>query len=227
MEDAARKRCARCEEMKPLSGFNRARTGRCGRHNHCRDCQRIVRREWYLRNREHSLTYAQNYVQANEGKVSASRKTYHARCRDRMNAYRRNRIKVDPNYRMRANLRRRIASALSGVAKTAHTLSLLGCSIDELRTHIQRQFEPGMSWDNYGYWGWHIDHITPCCRFDLTDPEQQKQCFHYSNLRPLWRKDNVSRGWAESRVTMRLQKAQQPTRGVTVLARPAPSSKVA
>jgi hypothetical protein len=50
-----------------------------------------------------------------------------------------------------------------------------------------------MSWDNYGIAGWHIDHIKPCCTFDLTDLEQQKQCFHYTNLRPLWAKDNLRR----------------------------------
>lgn len=51
-----------------------------------------------------------------------------------------------------------------------------------------------MSWDNYGYRGWHIDHIKPCASFDLTDPNQREQCFHFSNLQPMWAKDNLSKG---------------------------------
>jgi HNH endonuclease. len=51
-----------------------------------------------------------------------------------------------------------------------------------------------MSWDNYGRDGWHIDHIRPCASFDLTDPEQQRQCFHYTNLQPLWAADNIRKG---------------------------------
>jgi len=51
-----------------------------------------------------------------------------------------------------------------------------------------------MSWDNYGYRGWHIDHIRPCASFDLTDPEQQRECFHYTNLQPLWWQDNLRKG---------------------------------
>ena len=51
-------------------------------------------------------------------------------------------------------------------------------------------FHPGMSWDNYGS-AWHIDHIRPCSSFDFSDPEQQKKCFHFSNLQPLWDEINT------------------------------------
>jgi hypothetical protein len=74
------------------------------------------------------------------------------------------------------------------------TLELLGCTIQELKIHLESQFEEGMSWENYSKAGWHVDHIRPCASFDLTDPTQQKQCFHYSNLQPLWAKDNLSKG---------------------------------
>lgn len=70
---------------------------------------------------------------------------------------------------------------------------LAGCSPAALRAHIEGQFTTGMSWENYGRGGWEIDHILACSAFDLTDPRQQAACFHYTNLRPLWRPDNLSR----------------------------------
>jgi hypothetical protein len=51
-----------------------------------------------------------------------------------------------------------------------------------------------MSWDNYGFRGWHIDHKKPCALFDLSLPEQQRECFHFSNLQPLWAADNLAKG---------------------------------
>jgi hypothetical protein len=71
--------------------------------------------------------------------------------------------------------------------------------VEQLRQHLEAQFTDGMSWDNYGRDGWHIDHIRPCASFDLTDPEQQRQCFHYTNLQPLWAADNIRKGavWSE------------------------------
>jgi hypothetical protein len=70
---------------------------------------------------------------------------------------------------------------------------LLGCSKPALIAHIEAQFEPGMSWENHGRSGWEIDHIRQCNSFDLTDRKELAACFHYTNLRPLWRADNLSR----------------------------------
>jgi hypothetical protein len=81
--------------------------------------------------------------------------------------------------------------ALNGVNKACTTKRLIGCTTKELRNHLEAQFIDDMSWDNYGYYGWHIDHIIPCACFDLSDPEQQRQCFHYTNLQPLWAEDNL------------------------------------
>lgn len=71
---------------------------------------------------------------------------------------------------------------------------LIGCTMDDFKKWISSQFKDGMSWENYGYNGWHIDHIRPCASFDLTKSEEQKRCFHYTNLQPLWAKPNRSKG---------------------------------
>jgi hypothetical protein len=96
--------------------------------------------------------------------------------------------------RIARNLRNRMNLALSGTNKVASTEELLGCSFDVFVEHLQSQFKNGMSWDNRGRTGWHIDHIRPCASFDLSDPDQQRQCFHYTNMQPLWAADNLSKG---------------------------------
>lgn len=89
-------------------------------------------------------------------------------------------------------LRSRVYHVLKGVKKSAPTLALLGCSLSQFRAHLQSQFKRGMHWNNYGK-RWHIDHIVPCYSFDLSKPEQQRKCFHYSNLRPLWAELNLKK----------------------------------
>jgi hypothetical protein len=84
--------------------------------------------------------------------------------------------------------RNRLRHALKGNIKIGHTKELIECNIEFLRKHLECQFIVGMTWGNYGTW--HIDHIRPCASFDLSLPEEQRKCFHYSNLQPLWAKDN-------------------------------------
>lgn len=97
----------------------------------------------------------------------------------------------DPTYKLLCNLRGRINSALKGLGKSKRTMHLVGCSIAELRQHLEKQFTPGMSWENYGEW--HVDHIVPCCSFDLSEAKDQLRCFHFSNLQPLWATDNFKK----------------------------------
>ena len=74
--------------------------------------------------------------------------------------------------------------------KAYSTIELLGCTVKECREYLEKQFKEGMTWENHSKNGWHIDHILPCASFDLNDPEQQKKCFHYTNLQPLWAEEN-------------------------------------
>lgn len=97
----------------------------------------------------------------------------------------------NPKFRISLNLRRRMNTVLKNWTKDSSTIKLVGCTWEELRAHIESQFTEGMTWDNYGKQGWHLDHIVGCANFDLSDPEQQKICFHYTNLQPLWWYDNL------------------------------------
>ena len=131
------------------------------------------------------------WQEANWEQISEHHNDYaRKRDSDRNKEYQKQRRQVDPGFRMLMNLRGRVAGAmrLTGEKKSAKTRNLIGCTIPELRKHLEAQFLPGMSWDNYGQW--HIDHKRPCASFDLLDPAQQRLCFHYTNLQPLWAQDN-------------------------------------
>lgn len=103
--------------------------------------------------------------------------------------YRRKRRQTDHAFKILCRLRGRLYSALKGKRKSATTKALLGCSVDECRKYIEAQFLEGMNWENT-----HIDHIVPCASFNLEDPEQQRRCFHFTNLQPLIARDNIYKG---------------------------------
>jgi hypothetical protein len=94
-------------------------------------------------------------------------------------------------FRLKHILRGRFSMALSKDYKKTSVINLIGCNIQTLKIHLEKQFKPGMAWENWGTYGWHIDHIIPCSKFDLSKEEEQKKCFHYTNLQPLWAIDNI------------------------------------
>ena len=124
-------------------------------------------------------------VQADPEYVKARRHELNEPIRARV-AYRK---KLDPHFKLLCSIRSRAANAMRGKGRSKSTPALLGCTAHELRAHIEKQFLPGMTWENRSKW--HVDHIRPCASFNLFDPAQQAACFHFSNLQPLWAKDNL------------------------------------
>ena len=119
------------------------------------------------------------------------------RARSNKRAWDKKQRETRPWFRIRGNLSGRLRGILRGKGeKSESTARLVGCSAFELVTHLQKQFLPGMSWENYGKW--HVDHVKPCSAFNLTDPEQQRVCFNYTNLQPLWALDNLRKGGARA-----------------------------
>jgi hypothetical protein len=72
-------------------------------------------------------------------------------------------------------------------------LRYIGCSLDQYRIHLESLFELGMTWENRGFNGWHIDHKNPLANFDLTDEKQLKIACNYKNLQPMWKNDNLKK----------------------------------
>jgi len=105
--------------------------------------------------------------------------------------YIKNRMKTDINFKISRHLRSRLFTALKNNCKTGSAVADLGCSIEELKKHLESKWQPGMTWDNYNYRGWHIDHVIPLSVFNLTDKEQLLKACHYTNLQPLWASDNL------------------------------------
>ena len=110
---------------------------------------------------------------------------------DKMKLYHKNRLKTDVQYRLGCCLRRRLGCALKGNQKVGSAVRDLGCSIVEFKKYIESQFQFGMTWDNYGYRGWHLDHKIPLAKFDLTDRQQFLIANNYTNIQPMWAHDNM------------------------------------
>jgi len=129
-----------------------------------------------------------------EGKIKtdATNKKHVKKYRKRYTEQYLQKRKTNPEFKVLTILRSRIVDVLSGHSKTDSTIKILGCTINHFWDHLQSKFKPGMTKHNHG--AWHIDHIIPCASFDLSDPEQQKICFHYTNLQPLWALDNLKKG---------------------------------
>lgn len=133
----------------------------------------------------------------NPEKYNEQKRNYVDKNRDKVNAYKRKygqfRRDTDFQFRLQQALRKRLWGALGGRHKSANTIKLLGAEIPEVALHLEKQFKEGMSWENYNFEGWHVDHIRPCESFDFLDYEQQFVCFNWRNLQPIWGKENMSK----------------------------------
>lgn len=152
--------CLGCNEVRPIEKFALACKSPSGRRSKCKRCERLHEKRPEKRQRKQALETQ--------------------------------REQQDPTLKLRRVMRTRIREALrkNAMAKDTTTLYYLGCDIGTARLHLEAQFSPGMSWANYGFNGWHIDHKIPIASFDFTGPEEIKKAFHYSNLQPLWIEDH-------------------------------------
>jgi|LakMenE01Jun11ns_1017448.scaffolds.fasta_scaffold9556009_2 hypothetical protein len=139
----------------------------------CKKCSIERGKEYYQKNKDKFKEYKHNNIE---------------KFREYQRNYWNERRRKDPTLRLIHNHRTRVRQALNGIYKSESSLVLLGCKTEELKKHIESLFMEGMNWLNYGEW--EIDHIRPCSSFDLSDPKQQEECFHYTNLQPLWKHDN-------------------------------------
>lgn len=160
--------CPKCTINKSNSEFNIDTTKSDGLQSQCKACRQ---------------KYYKSYFQKTKNLTREHRKYY-------MREYEFRRKKSDINFKLVKQCRIRLNMALKNRQKSGSAVRDLGCSIEQLKQHLESKFQPGMTWDNWSRDGWHIDHIIPLCYVDLTDREQFLKACHYTNLQPLWAKDN-------------------------------------
>lgn len=203
--------CLKCKKLKDDIEFreNRNSCKYCEKHyyqinkehykkyrdNNKKKTQKYCKK-YYINNKNNLINYQKKYNIEHKIEIQDYQKNYRQEYNKTHKKERRfyftNRCKNDIEFKLIRNLRKRIWDAIKLNYKSARTIELLGCSIEFLKNHLEKKFTKGMNWQNYGKW--HIDHIKPCASFDLSKPEEQRKCFHYGNLQPLWAKDNLSKG---------------------------------
>ena len=151
-------------------------------------------KQYYLEHKQELKEYKKIYNLKNKIRIAARNKEYKQKNKNKLSQQIKMKYHNDLNFRIKTLVRTRLVKALQHNSKYKKTNELIGCTIPFLKQYLEKQFKPGMTWDKIGVKGIHIDHIRPCALFDLSDPKQQKQCFHYTNLQPLWAKENLSKG---------------------------------
>lgn len=152
-------------------------------------------RAWRKKNKDRQAELARRWSEQNPERRKEQWKRHYTRTKPEVLeklAKRWRSLSPDSDQRVYHRVFVRIAEALPhGVAMAGPVEELIGCSIAEFRSHIERQFRDGMEW---GGGNWHIDHILPVSFFDLSDPDQQRKCFHFTNTQPLFASENISKG---------------------------------
>jgi hypothetical protein len=208
--------CSKCKLDKQISEFHHNKSRKDGFDNYCKECAKIKKQKYNIDYKEQIAEYNKMRQIRDAEKITVRQKRYYQHHKEEkkrkfqqyyqikkteiikaIDARRKQRKKVDLNFKFRRNISVSIRNVLHGQQKSAPTLKLLGViRIKDFRSYLEKQFKPGMSWENYGK-VWHIDHIKPCASFDLSKPEEQKICFHFSNQQPLWATTEIARQFGD------------------------------
>jgi hypothetical protein len=172
---------------------------------------KIKKQAYYLKNKKEISQKQKNYNQINKKSIKIKKQTYFQKNKRKIietnknwrlnhleeyrkyqREYVKNKRNTNPHYKLEHRLRNRLLIGLkkNGDKKLNKFWDLVKCTKQELKNHIESQFTEGMSWELFNNGQIVIDHIKPCCSFDLSKLEHQQECFCYMNLRPLWKKDN-------------------------------------
>jgi transcription-repair coupling factor (superfamily II helicase) len=159
-----------------------------------KDKQKEYNKNNYINNKEEINKRNNEYYLKNKEEIKKKHKKWRLNNKDKVRKQKKEKRKTNPTYRLINNLRRRILFALKSNSKSSNTMALLGTNnLEFIWKHLESTFKQGMTKENHGKI-WHIDHIIPCSSFDMSDSEQQRKCFHYTNLQALFVHENLSKG---------------------------------
>jgi hypothetical protein len=201
------KYCSKCKLDKDVADFPKKSNQPDGLSRWCRQCKSEADRALYLRNRERRKKQAASYYENNRAEILSARsankelnakklKEWQLKNKEHIrayaNQYSKRKLKEDPIYLLKRRLRNRLGDILRnrGWKKSSSLTESIGCTYEVLKSHIESLFKLGMSWDNYGEW--EIDHSIPLA--SAKTPEEILKLNHYTNLQPMWAKENRIKG---------------------------------
>jgi hypothetical protein len=203
------KKCNDCLQTLDFSKFHKFKSSPDGFQYKCKTCINLLNKEKYnkvsyQKHKKQRNLESKEWKKNNPEKKKAMDKIYYENNKEKIKEKQKliskkwNNLnyKNNPQYKISSNLRTRFRQLLkkNKINKNNSIIYLLGCSIEELKLYLEKQFKPEMIWENYGKI-WEIDHIKPCVSFDLTDLEQQKECFHHTNLQPLFKTTEIAKSF--------------------------------
>jgi hypothetical protein len=206
------KECIKCKKIEDLSKFYKSNKNKTGYENTCKSCKNKYSKKNSIKYKEYYKEYFKKWGDQNKEKISNYNKEYYNNNkqhfleynkknkevlknwrkdnRKKLNKYQKNKYHENPQFKLGILLRQRFKLAIKGY-KIKEIKNLIGCTIEKCKLHLEQQFKPEMTWENHGTM-WEIDHIKACANFDLTKLEEQKQCFHYTNLQPLFKTTEIA-----------------------------------
>ncbi len=196
------KRCSICKEELSYDNFGKSSTLKDGFRGQCKKCRKKTEpsrteylKIWRQNNRELKRELDKQYREKNKEKIKLYKKSKHYRAikavSDKKYA---TKINKNPILKLSSRIRASVSESLRG-KKVNKTFDIIGYSSETLKKHLESNFKPGMSWDNYGRSGWHIDHIKPLVLFDKSE-KGIREAWQLSNIQPLWESENCSKGSA-------------------------------
>jgi hypothetical protein len=201
--------CCKCGIEKDISEFGKRKDRPIGYTSRCLEYRNKQNKEYYKNNHQKELDRGNKYKSENYENILKKNKkwrednpkyqsNYSQNNREKINNRKRRYDKEkrisDPLYKLRKNSRTRLIEFLKtkNIRKNSKTFDIIGCSPNDLKEYIEKQFTEGMSWNNYGFYGWHIDHRIPL-ESGKTEEEIYKLC-HFTNLQPMWWEENLKKG---------------------------------
>lgn len=198
--------CVTCKEEKQLCEYHKHSRSKDGHKSQCKKCainaqkkrySPVKYKEYYEKVKDRKAETKKEWYEKNKEMCAERWKVYYGKNRKQIikngqparTEYQR-RLRQDPKYRLIQAMRSKVGQMIKN---RSSSIKLLDYSASDLASHLERQFHPGMSWENYGRKGWCVDHIRPVSSFDHGDQDQINECWCLSNLRPIWEKDNMAK----------------------------------
>lgn len=216
--------CSTCKIEKSYSFFPKNKNRKDGYHTSCKLCRKeyneknkdLIKLQEKIRYQKSPQKFRNRTIEYNKNNPEKS-KEYYLKNREkeikRSVKYKKKKYKEDPLFRLEAILRARLIDYVSRDSKSESAKDLLGCTLEEFKYYISKQFLPEMNWDNHGDI-WQIDHIIPCIKFDLSRIEDQKRCYHYSNMRPLFKTTQIAENFGYNNIVGNLNRKKSLHNGL-------------